>query len=168
VPVGNLVALPTVPYAPVYIRALASLIDSVIVYGLQVICLIPVVICYVLFFSHHTVQSGDSGFQVPPFLTIFFWGIYILIICLYYGLMESSSAQATVGKLMVGIKVTDLQGEPLSLPQATGRALGRLVSQAICYIGFLFPLTSEQRQALHDLMAGTIVVASSSQKTGVS
>ena len=77
---------------------------------------------------------------------------------LYAALMESSSAQATLGKMAMGIKVTDLQGERISFGRATGRHFGKWVSAIILGIGYLMAAFTERKQALHDTMAGCLVV----------
>lgn len=82
----------------------------------------------------------------------------IVISWLYWALMESSSLQATVGKLVMGIKVTDLNGNPITFGHATGRYFGKIISGLICLIGFIMAGFTERKQALHDMLASTLVV----------
>ena len=82
----------------------------------------------------------------------------IIIQWLYFALMESSTNQATLGKMSVGIRVTDLDGRRLSFGQATGRYFGKILSGLILGIGFLMAAFTEKKQALHDMLAGTLVV----------
>ena len=77
---------------------------------------------------------------------------------LYYALMESSPRQATFGKLAVGLKVTDMNGGRIGFGQATGRFFGKIISGLILCIGFMMAGWTERRQALHDMMANTLVV----------
>jgi uncharacterized RDD family membrane protein YckC len=77
---------------------------------------------------------------------------------LYYALMESSVNQATLGKMALGIKVTDLEGNRISFGKATGRYFGKIVSGMILYIGFIMAGFTEKKQALHDIMASCLVV----------
>jgi uncharacterized RDD family membrane protein YckC len=77
---------------------------------------------------------------------------------LYYALMESSSHQATIGKIALGIQVTDLAGNRISFGRALGRNLAKLISAIILYIGFILAAFTERKQALHDMIAGTLVV----------
>jgi uncharacterized RDD family membrane protein YckC len=77
---------------------------------------------------------------------------------LYFALMESSSHQATVGKIALGIQVTDIDGDRLSFGRALGRNLAKLISAIILYIGFILAAFTERKQALHDMIAGTLVV----------
>ena len=58
----------------------------------------------------------------------------------------------------MGIQVTDLSGQRLSLRSSTIRNLLKIVSAAILFIGYLFPLFTTRKQALHDMLADTLVV----------
>lgn len=77
---------------------------------------------------------------------------------LYFSVMESSPTQATLGKIALGIKVTDLNGERISFGNATGRHFGKVISACIFLIGFLMVGFTEKKQGLHDMMAGCLVV----------
>jgi len=77
---------------------------------------------------------------------------------LYYTLLESSSERATVGKMALGIVVTDMHGRRISFGRATGRYFGKIVSWATLCIGFLMAGFTEKKQALHDMMAGCLVI----------
>jgi uncharacterized RDD family membrane protein YckC len=76
---------------------------------------------------------------------------------LYEALMESSSRQATLGKMVFGMNVTDLSGNRISFGRATGRHFGKLVSAMILCIGFIMVGFTERKQGLHDMLAGTLV-----------
>ncbi len=77
---------------------------------------------------------------------------------LYFALMEASANQGTLGKMALGIKVTDLDGNRISFGKATGRYFGKIVSGMILNIGFIMAGFTEKKQALHDIMAGCLVV----------
>ncbi len=77
---------------------------------------------------------------------------------LYFALMESSSKQATLGKLAMGIKATDDRGNRLDFGRATGRYFAGALSTLIFYIGYFLAGWTERKQGLHDLVAGTCVV----------
>ena len=76
----------------------------------------------------------------------------------YYAAMESSTSQATVGKMALGIQVTDLEGNRISFGKALGRNLAKILSALIFYIGFIMAAFTAKKQALHDMIAGTLVV----------
>ncbi|MFZ3150489.1 MAG: RDD family protein [Anaerolineaceae bacterium] len=81
-----------------------------------------------------------------------------VIAWLYYTLMESSEKQATLGKQAMQIKVTDMQGRRISFGRANGRYFSKWLSAAILMIGYMMAGWTEKKQALHDLIAGTLVV----------
>lgn len=78
---------------------------------------------------------------------------------LYFALMESSSKQATLGKMALGIIVTDMNGNKISFGRATGRYFGKILSGVILYIGYLMVAFTEKKQGLHDMIAGCLVVS---------
>ncbi len=71
---------------------------------------------------------------------------------------ESSRLQATPGKRLIGIKVTDLGGRRISLRRAVVRHLGQFLSAAVLMLGYVMAAFTQRRQALHDKLAGTLVV----------
>ena len=77
---------------------------------------------------------------------------------LYYALMESSGTQGTLGKMALGIEVTDMQGNKISFARASGRYFGKILSSLILNIGFIIAGFTQQKQALHDIIAGCLVV----------
>ena len=77
---------------------------------------------------------------------------------IYHTAFESSSKQATPGKMALGIKVTDLNGRRIGFGKATGRYFGRLLSMTILFIGYIMIAFTEKKQGLHDKMAGCLVV----------
>jgi len=76
----------------------------------------------------------------------------------YEAFMVSSSYQGTLGKMAVGIVVTDLQGRRISFLKATGRHFGKLISTFALMAGYLMQPFTEKRQALHDMLAGCLVL----------
>jgi uncharacterized RDD family membrane protein YckC len=77
---------------------------------------------------------------------------------LYDALTTSSSWQATVGKKVLRLKVTDEAGNRISFGRATGRFFGKLLSGMIMNIGFIMIAFTERKQGLHDMIAGTRVI----------
>ena len=77
---------------------------------------------------------------------------------LYFAYFESSPSQGTPGKILLGLKVIDLQGNRLSFQKATIRYLGKIVSFLILGIGFIMAGFTQKKQALHDFISGTFVV----------
>ena len=71
--------------------------------------------------------------------------------------MLSSSYQATLGKMIFGMKVTDLSGNRLSFAHATGRHFAKWISSLTLCIGYIMVGFTERKQGLHDMIAGTLV-----------
>jgi len=82
----------------------------------------------------------------------------VVVWWIYYASLESSARQATLGKLALGIKVVDPQGGRISFGRATGRHFAKIVSGLILMIGYLMAGFTARKQALHDMMAGCLVV----------
>jgi uncharacterized RDD family membrane protein YckC len=77
---------------------------------------------------------------------------------LYEAFMMSSEWQATVGKRVMSIIVTDLDGKPISFARATGRHFAKYISVFLLGIGFIVAAFTEKKQALHDMIAETLVI----------
>ena len=105
--------------------------------------------------------GGRGGDQISPAqggLMVLMYVILIVVNLLYFVGMETSASQATLGKMALGIKVCDLQGRRITRGQAVGRYFGKIVSGLILGIGYIMAAFTEKKQALHDMMAGTLVV----------
>jgi uncharacterized RDD family membrane protein YckC len=77
---------------------------------------------------------------------------------LYYSLQESGYQMATIGKKVLDLKVTNLDGGRISFVQASVRTFMKYLSAFILFIGFLMMLWDEKNRTLQDLIAGTLVV----------
>ncbi|MEO5559311.1 MAG: RDD family protein [Dokdonella sp.] len=84
--------------------------------------------------------------------------LLVIVDWLYFALQESSPAQATLGKRAMGIKVTDDYGRRIGFGRASGRFFGKIISGVIFYVGFMLAGWTARKQALHDMIAGTLVV----------
>ena len=82
----------------------------------------------------------------------------IILIWVYFAVMESSPTQGTLGKMALGIKVTDLEGDKIDFGRATRRHFAKIISALILYIGFIMVAFTQEKQGLHDMMAGCLVV----------
>ncbi len=163
-------------YAPFWRRFLAFLIDYLILAVFTLFWTIPFV--HILFLKNlrllppkpkeQFVQimnySNNGLFNSVSNLLIYFFVtaslITILIAWIYFAAMESSKKQATLGKLTFGIKVTGLSGERITFGKATLRFFARFISAFPLGAGFLMALFTNKKQALHDLLAETLVLES--------
>jgi len=81
------------------------------------------------------------------------------ILSIVYGtVFEGSAMQGTPGKRVLGMAVTNTDGDRIGFGRALGRNLAKLLSGIILLIGYLIQPFTARRQALHDLLAGTLVL----------
>jgi uncharacterized RDD family membrane protein YckC len=111
---------------------------------------------YVLVFAGSAalaVAASDTEFGSGPQLSVLVLVGYFF----YCTLLESSSWQATVGKRALGLKVTNRRGERIGFGRAAMRFAAKLLSGLTLCLGYLLFFVTKRRQALHDLIAGTLV-----------
>ena len=138
-------------YGGFWRRFVAYIIDAIVLY----IIAIPIFMVA----GVGDMMSMDPAAQ--PEIGAGFWIAYFLVIVanwLYFALLESSSKQATLGKMALGVVVTDLDGNRISFGKATGRFFGKILSSLILLIGYIMAAFTERKQALHDMLAGTLVL----------
>lgn len=126
------------PYARLLKRFCAFLIDDVLLFA-AVFAILWAVVTY------------NYGF-------IEFLLLAHLVRWIYFAGFHSSRYQATIGKIILGIKVTDPDGNRISFGKATARAFSKILSQLIFFGGYVMAAFTEKRQGLHDKMADTVVV----------
>jgi uncharacterized RDD family membrane protein YckC len=149
-------AAPSIEYAGFWRRFLAYLIDSMV---LGVLCAIAVLLVEGIMGGFHSSLTPEQLVKQPTFLTEWSAGLAMLLVnWLYYAMMESSSHQGTLGKLAIGIYVTNDEGSAVSFFAASVRFWSKFVSGFIVGIGFLMAGFTERKQALHDRVAGTLVL----------
>lgn len=91
-------------------------------------------------------------------------GLYFIVFFGYFAYFESSEKQATFGKQILKIKVTNIHGERISFMQALGRNLAKMISSLILFVGFIMAAFTGKKQGLHDMMASTLVLNSGPKK----
>ena len=77
---------------------------------------------------------------------------------LYFTVLESSKLQATLGKSILGVRVTDLNYQKISFAQANIRYWSKLISILTLMIGIIMIMLNEKKQSFHDMVAKTIVI----------
>lgn len=143
-------------YAGFWKRFAAVLIDGVILTIVNLFLLIPFLGMLGLGFLDAAVNEGEpSEGLIVAIIGAYFGSLFLIFLSgwLYYALMESSNKQATLG-----IIVTDMNGNRISFGRATGRYFGKILSGLILYIGYMMAGWTEKKQALHDILAGCLVV----------
>jgi uncharacterized RDD family membrane protein YckC len=161
---------PAVPYPPIssarpigyagfWLRFVAWFIDFIILWIVSTFITLPLVAASGLrdMILNHPPQTPE---ELVAFMGTFskFIVLGIVIKWLYYALLESSAWQGTIGKKTLGLEVTDMAGHRISFARATGRYFGKIVSAFILMIGFIMAGFTAQKQALHDMMAGCLVM----------
>jgi uncharacterized RDD family membrane protein YckC len=153
-----------VAYAGFWLRFVAYLIDGIISCFAFVILLIPL---FVLTGAGAAlgkiISEGDIGDEMGAFLgagfILGFFGIILVVSWLYYALSESSSWQATPGKKILNLKVTDLAGRPITFARASGRYFAKIITGMIpLAIGYIMAGFTEKKQAIHDMIASCLVL----------
>jgi len=154
------------PYAGFWKRAAAWFIDGLVIYMASTLVqqiLTPLLISPQTAQKIQQMQDKTAPFDPGVFLSLLplIIGLIVIVTVLpwiYFAWMESSSKQATLGKMALGIKVVDRQGNRLSFKRALGRTLAKIISKFILNIGYYMAGATRKKQALHDKMAGTYVV----------
>lgn len=141
-------------YAGFWKRFAAHLIDQILI-GIvcTIIFYIGGFIIGIMFFEDYMIFDTMTTISVGLLFIL-----YILIPWLYYAIMESSSKQGTLGKMLIGIIVTDLKGDKISFSRATGRYFSKYLSYISLYIGFIIIAFTVKKQGLHDIVANTLVI----------
>jgi uncharacterized RDD family membrane protein YckC len=164
-PVGAPLSAP-LPYAGFWVRFAAYLIDGVVL-GIPFFLVVMVLVFLFgglrLLARRGPVGPPDAAFMGPLILGFFFaFAIFVVAQWLYFAGMESSARQATFGKAAMSLRVTDLKGQPLTFGHATGRFFAKIVSGLIpLAIGYIMAGFTEKKQALHDMIANTLVLRKS-------
>jgi uncharacterized RDD family membrane protein YckC len=86
-----------------------------------------------------------------------YW-LWVLISFLYWPVLESTARRGTVGKMMLGLVVADIDGGKLPFLRSLLRNLAKIISAIPFYIGFLLAAFTARKQALHDLITKSVVL----------
>ena len=155
-----------VQYAGFWLRVVAYLIDSIILSLGFMAIFIPFAIMTGLTAVLGNIHPGEDPRDIGAVLGgTFFLALFTVMSLaflggwLYHAKMESSSWQATLGKKALNLRVTDLYGARVTFARASGRHFAKLITGLIPLgIGFMLAGLTERRQALHDIIAGCLVL----------
>jgi uncharacterized RDD family membrane protein YckC len=164
-PAGNISARKSLVYAGFWFRATAYFLDTTTLgFVLGGIVLRPILLKNHVgpsFQDAWKFYTGDSPQATALLLLV------QLASWLYFATFESSPWQATPGKKVLGLRVTDLEGRRLSFIRASGRYFGKIISSLLLGIGFAMAGFTQKKQALHDMLAGCLVLRDSSKFSAV-
>jgi len=152
-------------YAGFWLRFVAYLIDSLLMSVALGLIIIPLALMTGAL-AHFEALAHSRGGQPDPAavmgiisLLLTFVGISVLLSWLYHAYFESSDWQATPGKRVLSIYVTDMNGQRISFLHATGRFFAKIITGLIpLFLGYIMAGFTQRRQALHDMLASTLVV----------
>jgi uncharacterized RDD family membrane protein YckC len=156
---------PTRSYAGFWLRFVAHLIDGAL---LGVVCcalLIPLFLLTGFGAALHGINPEHPPDPAVVAALVSSIGILvagsILLSWLYSAYFESSDWQATIGKKVMNLIVTDLNGDRVSFGRASGRFFAKMISGLIPFaIGYIMAGFTERKQALHDMIASCLVLRS--------
>jgi len=154
-------AVPTSRYGGFWLRLLAHLIDHVILGAIAA----PLFFMLVLPSIVRVINEAERNREPSPELIIaIVSSVFIYIVLafvgqwLYEALLTSSSWQATLGKRVLQLKVTDELGNRIGFGRATGRFFAKILSSMFFCIGFIMVGLTDRKRGLHDMLAGTLVM----------
>jgi uncharacterized RDD family membrane protein YckC len=144
-------------FAGFWRRLVAYAIDGVIIN-----IIFAILLMIVLFALLAGAMSGVSGVRLSDmmeslsFLGLVVFTFYIVLSISYFTYFHGINGR-TPGKMLLGLQVLSVDGNPVSFGIAFLRSVGYLVS-AIFYIGFIWVAFDHKKQGWHDKIAATVVI----------
>ena len=135
-----------------WLRVAAALVDTIVFAVMGGVC------GFVVGVGAALVSGGSADPDSLASAAGFAVGLLsIPCIWLYFAWFESSRLMATPGKLALGLRVTDLDGRSIGFGRASARYFARILSNLTLGVGYVMAGFTARKQALHDLVAGTLV-----------
>lgn len=151
------------PYAGFWLRVVAYLIDSAVTsvaFGVVIVAMVLLV--GVSYFQGLAAGFNNQNPVFPAalvFMIVVAFAAILAVTWLYYAFMESSSHQGTLGKMALGLIVTDTAGRRISFGRASGRFFAKMITGMVPLgIGYIMAGFTEKKQALHDMIASCLVL----------
>jgi len=142
-------------YAGFVTRLVAFVIDVVIVFVLVIISNAAIGLVATLLTRLHLVRVGPLTETVASVIAI---AIGVVMVVAYYIGFWLAAGQ-TPGKRIMGVRIVCTDGDRVELGNVVRRFVGYWLS-SVLFLGFLWILVDNQRQAWHDTLSGTIVIYS--------
>jgi len=145
-------------YAGFWLRFVAWVIDLFLSSAAAIPVALLGAIPY-LFFANEA--EGDPN-EIMHGISAAYTAVYAFAVVsagwFYFIIFECSKLQATPGKLALGLKVTDEHGDRITFPRSAARTASKILSTATMMIGYILAGLTPRKQALHDLIAGCLVI----------
>ena len=143
-------------YAGFWVRFWALMVDALILMSLWSV---PLLLMSLWMGKTLLEVATLETVSEAPFIALLILPIAGFVIhWLYFACFESGGWQATPGKRLMGLRVTDLAGKRISFARAAGRWLSKILSSSILYIGFILVGLTDKKQGLHDKIVDTLVL----------
>lgn len=130
-------------------RLVAFFIDLVIVSGMVALG------GWIAVLADNTLEAFDI--DVRANLAAVYVVLVPFIIGLYFVMLWSLTGR-TFGKSLLGLRVINKDGRPPTIGRSVVRLLGYAVSAIVFWVGYLWVLIDDERQAWHDHFARTWVI----------
>lgn len=154
-------------YAGFWLRFVAWILDSILLGILNWLILAPILAAIGIssagafpFSGFDNPEDFDPTALIAALSAMFGVAMVVqgLVKVLYHSLMESSKFQGSLGKMALGLIVTDSAGGKLDFVKALVRNLCKIITNFTFTIGYIIAGLTEKKQALHDMIASTLVV----------
>ena len=146
-------------YAGFWRRSIALLVDAVLFGLLWAI----VGAAYAL--AEDAVLQGSvfrpDGSDLSRALTLFGvgeWVVLFVLVFSYFALLEALPGQGTPGKRLFGLRVADRDGKRVGIGRSVARTALKPLAAAILMVGYVMAAFTRRKQALHDVLSGSVVI----------
>ena len=147
-------------------RFIAFIVDAILILliGIVVITFFSMTngVRYALYLAqgasiYDLTEAATWDAPLGPIVAAF--GMLIIIVpWLYFAGFESSRSQATPGKVLMHIMVTDMEGNKPTFARVTLRHFGKFISAIPVFLGFLAIGLTKKREGLHDKIGNCLVL----------
>jgi uncharacterized RDD family membrane protein YckC len=153
-------------YAGFWLRLVAHFIDVIIFLGVLTLLAMIVFGPFGIYLAQQKSAGNGDAINTPS------GGMLVILVCLellfyggatvggwlYFAILESGKWQGTLGKRVLGLRVTGIDGQHISFGRASGRYFAKIISGMTFFVGYIMAGFTDRKQALHDMIAGTLVV----------
>jgi uncharacterized RDD family membrane protein YckC len=156
-----------IKFAGFWKRVVATIVDGLAILFVNLISFVILVYGFGVTFSAFSVPVAEDGASITMiagrFVGYFVWYfVSVIVWWLYYAIMESSQCRGTLGKMLLGIYVTDEYGKRIGIGRASGRYFLKTLLFAVPVLNIvdcLMVAVTQKKQAWHDMPVGCLVLS---------